>query len=205
MACLAIHLLSAIVVVALATSVFSIFVVHYWMYESGIIYLTTHPLYLTYFTTFCLFLMLFGLVFLYRYDEKLFLPLEIIFSGLYIAANVLTGFQWLMNPHEFFLELSEPWSKMINTAITSVLQHRLHCCGYKMVHEDISDTCSSSTKVPCMRVLTNVYSHNIRSCGALSLIQACAGLMIASLTILSVRQKREKQHRSDLPLPLAIL
>lgn len=159
-----------------------------WLAESGIVYLTQFPLYLAFITSFGFFFM--GVTFLFYYFTKIkfmfYLGASVSFIS--VAINFYKGMVWLLSPEQFFLSLENQWVQYINTARLVPIQHKLRCCGFRMIHDVPGDMCRSSDKNPCYRILVNHYSANVRSCGAFALICAGAHAFLIVLFFMSTQQ-----------------
>ena len=179
----------------MATSIncISIKLTREWLIDSGLIYLSQLPQFLAFFTCFCSFGM--AVSFVYFYFTKL-KSIFYIGSSISLIASVINfyyGMVWLLSPELFLSSLEDVWSKNINTAKLTPLQHKLRCCGFKMIHDVPGDSCTETDKNPCLRMLISTYSSSVRSCGAFCLISAGAHAFLIALFYLTIKQLLKKK------------
>lgn len=180
-------------------SILSIWLTTDWLCTSGLYFLNRNPQFLSFFTSFCYFGI--GTSFLYIYFTKLrpFLYIGCSFSLIAAIINFYSGLHWILSPDFFFSQLEDKWATNINSAYLTPLQHKLRCCGFKMVHDFPGDQCSETDKSPCLRMLISTYSSSLISCGALCVINSGINMFMSALFLLSWRQitKRKKAIKLD--------
>ena len=165
-----------------------------WLMNSGIIYLSQFPQLLSYFTCFCSFCMAISFMYFYFTKIKSIFYIGSSFSLIAAVLNFYFGMIWLLSPEVFLSSLEEKWNKSINTAILTPIQHKLRCCGFKMIHDVPGDICTESDKNPCLRMLLSTYSSSVRSCGAFCLISAGAHSFLFALFFLTIKQLLKKKR-----------
>ena len=183
-----------LLLMATCINVTSIKLTRDWLIDSGIIYLTQLPQNLALFTCFCYFGM--ALSFLFFFFTKI-QSIFYIGAALSLIASIINfyyGMYWLLSPEQFLSSLENTWSNSINTAKLTPIQHKLRCCGFKMIHDVPGDSCTESEKNPCLRMLISTYSSSVRSCGAFCLINAGAHAFLIALLYLSIKQLIKKKR-----------
>ena len=172
---------------------FSIKLTREWLIDSGIIYLNQIPQYIAFFTCFCSFCMFLSFIYFYFTKIKSIFYIGSAISFIAAIFNFYYGMVWLLSPEVFLGSLERVWSENINSAKLTPIQHKLRCCGFKMIHDVPGDTCTETDKNPCLRMLISTYSSSVRSCGAFCIINAGAHAFLIALFFHTIKQLMKKK------------